>query len=77
MLIPVIYLNGKQDMVKGYYLTELIERNEISRFKRKDGWISLPADNIRKGEIGFYTGPERRGGDPAEFAHLKAVPDEV
>ena len=69
VLIPVIYLNGKQDMVKDYYLTDLIEQKQIRRFKRRDGWVNLPADNIRKTEIQTYNGPERRGDLLAQVAN--------
>lgn len=61
MLIPVIYLNGKQDMVKDFYLTDLIERRQISKFKRRDGWVNLSTARIRKASNGHYAGLERRG----------------
>jgi len=62
VLIPVIYLNGKQDMVKEFFLAELIERREIEKFKRREGWVRLPFDQIRRqGHSESYSGPERRG----------------
>ncbi len=61
MLIPVIYLNGKQDMVKDYILADLIDQNQIARFKRRDGWIRLSSKKIRSTQCGVYFGPERRG----------------
>jgi len=61
VLIPVIYQNGKQDMVKDYYLADLIENQTIRRFKRRDGWVSISAGHIRKQQPGSYFGPERRG----------------
>jgi len=61
VLIPVIYLNGKQDMVKEFFLAELIERQKIEKFKRREGWVRLPFDQIRQGNSESYSGPERRG----------------
>ena len=61
MLIPVIYLNGKQDMVKDYLLNKLIEQRSITRFKRSEGWIELATGRIRSREpLPGFAGPERR-----------------
>jgi len=65
-MIPVIYLNGKQDMVKDFYLTNLIERQQIAKFKRRDGWVDLPSQKIRTGSSESYPGPERRGQQESE-----------
>jgi hypothetical protein len=60
MLIPVIYLNGKQDMVKDFSLPDLIERQQIRKFKRREGWVELASDQIRKTPKYAYSGLERR-----------------
>lgn len=60
MLIPVIYPNGRHDMVKDFMLTMMIERQEISQFKRSDGWVDIKSDKIRGKKPKFYNGPERR-----------------
>ena len=44
MIIPVIYLDGKQDLVKDFRLTYLITRQEIIKFKRRDGWVNVSSD---------------------------------
>lgn len=61
MLIPVIYPNGKYDLVKDFYLTHLINSGKILKFKRSSGWVNITAANLR-GEDGrhCYHGPERR-----------------
>jgi hypothetical protein len=61
----VIYLNGKQDMVKGFLLDALITQQQIVKFKRQDGWIEITSENIRKAQTGSYFGQERREA-PAE-----------
>ena len=61
MLIPVIYPNGKHDLVKDYLLSVLIEKQGITKFKRSNGWVNIAIDNIRiPKSISFYRGEERR-----------------
>ena len=61
MLISVVYPDGKHDLVKGFYLTYLINMREISKFKRADGWIDIDSDKVRgRGQKQSYQGPERR-----------------
>ncbi|MDX2494264.1 MAG: hypothetical protein QNK27_04820 [Desulfuromusa sp.] len=61
MLIPVIYPNGKHDLVKDFILSKLIDDHEILKFKRSNGWVNASADNIRTGSsISLYSGEERR-----------------
>jgi hypothetical protein len=60
MLIPVIYPNGKHDLVKDFLLSRLIEDEGITKFKRSDGWVSTTAKNIRRSQSLFYDGPKRR-----------------
>ncbi len=47
MLIPVMYKNGNHDQVKDFKLSELIANNEISKFKRSSGWVTIGIDRIR------------------------------
>lgn len=64
MLIPVIYPNGKHDLVKSFLLSRLIDDKGIVKFKRSDGWISITEKNIRStGKKYLYDGPERRQQD--------------
>ena len=61
MLIPVVYPNGKHDLVKDFTLTQLIHNRSIVKFKRKQGWVDVTADTIRKSdERSVYFGRERR-----------------
>jgi len=66
MLIPVIYSNGRYDMVKDFMLTRMIEQQEIVQFKRKEGWIAIQFDQIRGQGYAAYAGPERRQFESAE-----------
>jgi hypothetical protein len=60
MLIPVIYPNGKHDLVKDFLLSRLIDDKGIAKFKRSDGWVSTSSNNIRRSESLSYDGPKRR-----------------
>ncbi len=61
MLIRVVYLDGRFDFVNCTQLTTLIEIEGISKFRRSDGWVRVPSDNLRKtGNRNGYNGPERR-----------------
>lgn len=73
MLIPVIYPNGRHDMVKDFLLTSMIEQQEIIQFKRKDGWIDIKSDKIRAKRKNFYNGPERRQLDPSIPVELSEI----
>lgn len=60
MLIPVIFNNGQQDMVKPFVLDRLIEAGSISSFRRSSGWIVIGRDPIRSSGNRIYCIPERR-----------------
>lgn len=61
MLIPVIYSDGKHDMVKDFTLSQLIVEKSIVKFKRKQGWVDVSSDQLRKSdERSVYFGRERR-----------------
>ena len=64
MLIPVMYLNGKHDLVKDFMLSNLIDSQGIVKFKRSNGWVSIDSGSIRRtgstGSTALYNGEERR-----------------
>lgn len=61
MLIPVIYPDGKHDLVKDFILSRLIGSQEIAQFKRRDGWVSVNAEDVRiDRSMSLYSGEERR-----------------
>ena len=61
MLIPVIYSDGKHDLVKDFTLPKLIVKRSIVKFKRKQGWVDINSDELRKSdERSVYFGRERR-----------------
>jgi hypothetical protein len=61
MLIPVIYSDGKHDLVKDFTLSQLIVERSIVKFKRKQGWVDIDSDKLRKSDQrSVYFGRERR-----------------
>ncbi len=61
MLIPVIYPDGKHDLVKDFTLSQMIVERSIVKFKRKQGWVDIDSDELRKSdERSVYFGRERR-----------------
>ncbi len=60
MLIPIVYSNGKHDMIKDFMLSHLIDNNGIAKFKRSTGWVSISSPELRRSKNTSYTGPERR-----------------
>jgi len=61
MLIHVQYSDNRYDMVKDYWLEEMITAKRINRFRRSDGWVTVGVDPVRGTKPGFsYPGPERR-----------------
>ena len=65
MMIPIIYPNGRHDMVKDFLLSKLIDEQEITQFKRSDGWVDIKAGKLRGYSNGHYPGPERRQLEPS------------
>jgi len=69
MLIPVIYPDGKHDLVKDFTLSQLIIQRSIVKFKRKQGWVDINSDELRKSdERSVYFGREKRQGIEQEVA---------
>ncbi len=61
MMIPVMYPDGRHDLVKEFTLSRLIDVQGIVKFKRSNGWVSLDSGNIRATESNQpYYGEERR-----------------
>lgn len=65
MMIPVIYPNGRHDMVKDFLLSKLIDEQEISQFKRSEGWVDIKSGKLRGHSNGQYFGLERRQLEPS------------
>ena len=60
MLIRVMYRNRKYDMVKDYFLENLIAAGRIARFCRSGSWVEIDRGPLRGSNTRTYTGPERR-----------------
>lgn len=73
MLIPVIYPNGRHDMVKDFMLSRMIEEMEISQFKRKEGWVNIKTDPVRRKRSLIYSGPERRELEALRISEMSEI----
>ncbi|RMF48430.1 MAG: hypothetical protein D6751_00265 [Deltaproteobacteria bacterium] len=60
MMIPVVYPDGRHDMVKPGMLDRLIDEKKIVRFRRASGWVNIEVDPIRQHGRQMYSIPERR-----------------
>jgi len=61
MLIHVQYSDNRYDMVKEYWLDEMIASKRIKKFRRSDGWVTVGVDPVRgTRQVASYQGPERR-----------------
>ena len=47
MLIQVNYTDNRFDFVKDHILDTLIEKKQITRFRRSSGWVTLGLDPVR------------------------------
>ena len=68
MKIPVVYKNGKEDLVEPKFLDILLHIGEIQEFRRNDHWVNVTADPTRstRSDCGFQ-GEERRRHQPAQL----------
>ena len=60
MMIRVMTNDGRFDMVKHTFLGQLLERENLSSFKRSSGWVVVGRDPVRIPSGKNYQGPERR-----------------
>ncbi|RME40466.1 MAG: hypothetical protein D6794_02190 [Deltaproteobacteria bacterium] len=60
MMIPVVYADGRHDMVKPRVLDQLIAEKKIVRFRRASGWVDIETDPVRRANRQMYSIPERR-----------------
>lgn len=60
MLIRVMYNDGRFDMVKPQLLDNLLNKQQVTSFKRAAGWVVVGRDMVRSGHSRQYRGPERR-----------------
>jgi hypothetical protein len=62
MLIHVVYNDNHFDYVKETMLDVLIKRQQVKKFRRKSGWVTIGVDPVRVKEARLpYLGFERRG----------------
>lgn len=60
LLIKVIDREGRKLKVSPGMLEGLLARNEISRFRRANGWVKIGWDSIRSRNNNEYVGQDRR-----------------
>ncbi len=59
-MIPVVYKNGKEDLVEQKFLDILLHIGEIQEFRRSDHWVDVAEDPIRSSQQSDYNGENRR-----------------
>ena len=59
-MIRVIYRNGDEDLVSPKFLDILLFINEVDKFQRSGGWVSVADGKVRRQTLGSYAGKERR-----------------
>lgn len=59
-MIPVVYKNGKEDMVEQKFLDILLHLGEVQEFRRSDHWVNVSEDPIRSSRQCEYSGDNRR-----------------
>lgn len=60
MMIRVMYSDGRFDMVKQNMLDQLLQKQQVTSFKRSNGWAVIGRDPIRHQRLPNYKGQERR-----------------
>ena len=58
--VSIIYQDGMMGMVDPKTLQGLIDRDQIIKFQRSDGWVYPEIDQIRNLVNSGYQGQERR-----------------
>ena len=66
-LIEVIITDGTQHYLEPAILDVLLEKNQVGKFKRSSGWVTVGINPIRvkkgcESDLPYY-GPERRSAD--------------
>ena len=66
-MIPVVYRNGKEDLIEQKFLDILLHIGEIQEFRRSDHWVNVTEDPIRAHRQATYSGDNRRSHDATEL----------
>ncbi|MDX2495846.1 MAG: hypothetical protein QNK27_12855 [Desulfuromusa sp.] len=72
-MIPVVYKNGKEDLVEQKFLDILLHIGEIHEFRRSDHWVNVSEDPIRSSQQGDYQGSNRRFHDGTELPSAMGI----
>lgn len=60
-MILVMYKDGRNARVSASLLGQLIQKGEISHFRRASGWVEVSRDPVRKHFTPLFSGQEKRG----------------
>lgn len=59
-MILVMYKDGRSAKVPAVLLGQLIQKGEISHFRRASGWVEVCRDPLREKSSPLYCGQEKR-----------------
>ena len=59
MFIPVVLIDGREELISKDELRSLMFNKQVMSFKRSDGWVVLGRDKMRDLKVP-YNGMERR-----------------
>ena len=72
-MIPVVYRNGKEDLVEQKFLDILLHIGEIQEFRRSDHWVNVTEDPIRSSQRDEYGVINRRVHDGTELPSAMGI----
>ncbi len=75
MFIRILRTGNHYDYVKDFMLDSLIESNEVVKFKRSTGWVTIGVDPIRgiKPERAFDGTDRRSAHDPINIQKYRRM----
>ena len=70
MLIQIIRNDYQHDYIMDFMLDSMIDSENIVKFKRSTGWVTIGTDTIRTNKYcGDFNGTDRRAVHDSTFVH--------